>query len=184
MKIITLNKKDITDFAKERNLLLTKSDEDWNLFLDSDEKLSMQIKNVDNNKTAFYLYRKNYFLGSYVGTDKIIRLVKKNSGKWVRSVHEVWQPNDINSVGILKYPFIIHNTASSLKDYINKLNLYSTLHAMENNKESKRSSVLKIIFFPICKFIVTFIKSKNVVFSIMQSLHSYLSWSKLYFGQY
>ena len=61
------------------------------------------------------------------------------------------------------------------------MNYYSDLHAKENLKEGKRSTLYKIIFFPIAKFFVSLIKSKHIVFSIMQSLHSYLSWTKLYF---
>ena len=182
MKILTLDKNKITDFAKERNLMIEKCSDDWVLFLDTDEKLDgkLQITNFDNN--AYYLKRKNYFLGQYVGTDKIIRLVKKGTGKWVRAVHEIWVPNISDSrCGTLDSPVVIHNTADNLISYLKKIDNYSTLHAKENKKEGKKSTIVKIIFFPFGKFIVTLIKSRNVVFSIMQSLHSYLSWTKMYF---
>ena len=79
--------------------------------------------------------------------------------------------------------YIIHNTAVNLATYVNKINNYSTLHARANLKEGKKSNLLKIIFFPMAKFIVTYLRSRHIVFSIMQSLHSYLSWTKLYFLQ-
>jgi hypothetical protein len=189
--ILTINKPNITDFAKERNVLLNNSKNEWNLFLDNDEiqakgyeKLNNQLNIKNYEHESYYLTRKNYFLGQYVGTDKIIRLVKKGTGKWVRAVHEVWIPNDNSKVGIIDDTHIIHNTADNLADYINKMNNYSSLHSKENLKEGKKSSLFKIIFFPIQKFIATYIKSKNIVFSIMQSLHSFLSWSKLYFLQH
>lgn len=177
--ILTLNKEKITDFAKERNDLLKKSKTEWNLFLDSDEKLSKPITNISNNFDGYYLKRKNYFLGDYVGTDILIRLGKKEFVTWKRSVHEIW---DIKKVGKLDN-YIIHNTAHSLSDYVIKMNYYSGLHARANLIEGKMSTLFKIIFFPIGKLIITFVKSKHVVFSIMQSLHSYLSWTKLYFLQ-
>jgi hypothetical protein len=105
-------------------------------------------------------------------------LGRRNSGKWKRSVHETW--NIKGSLGQLRNP-LIHNTADGLKDYIEKMNLYSTLHAEANKKEGKRSDLFKIIFYPLGKFILTYQSSGNIVFSIMQSLHSFLSWSKLYF---
>ena len=181
MKVLTLNKPNITDFAYERNKLLEKVKKgEWVIFIDSDEKIG-NIQVPDNNLMEGYkLIRKNYFLGQYVGTDKIIRLVKKGSGKWIRSVHETWKPKSIDSVGIIKTPVIIHNTADNLSTYLNKIDNYSTIHARENKKECKKSNLFKIIFFPIAKFILTLIKSKSIVFSIMQSLHSYLSWAKLY----
>lgn len=189
LSTLTLNKPNITDYAKERNDLLNKSKNEWNLFLDSDEKITqvnqLFSNTLNQNKTAYYLYRKNYFLGQYVGTDKIIRLVKKGTGKFVRKVHEVWLPDNFHLAGgIINDSYIIHDTAVNLSDYLKKMNYYSDLHAEANLKEGKKSNLFKIIFFPIGKFFITLIKSKHVVFSITQSLHSYLAWSKLYFLQH
>ncbi len=186
MQVLTLNKPVIKDFAKERNELLLSSKSDWNLFLDSDETFPKSLNQsfIKSENEAYYIYRKNYFLGKYVGTDKIIRLVKKGTGRWYRAIHEVWIPNDSRRVGIIKESVIVHNTATSLSMYINKMNRYSNIHPVENWKEGKKATLFKIIFYPIFKFIVTLVKSKNIVFSIMQSLHSYLSWTKLYLQQY
>ena len=182
LSILTLNNKDINDFANERNELLKTVKTKWVLFIDGDEKLSSPIKNISESYDGYILKRKNYFLRDYVGTDKIIRLAKKDAGKWKRAVHETWQI-DSGKVGELD-EFIIHNTAESLLSYLNKMNHYSGLHAKANLNEGKRSNLLKIIFFSIGKFIVTFFKSRHVTFSIIQSLHSYLSWTKLYFLQH
>lgn len=176
---LTLKESNITDFAKSRNLMLNNSKEDWNLFLDTDEKIDTTSFNINESYSGYYLKRKNFFLGTFAGEDRIIRLVKKGTGKFVRGVHEYWQPNKGYKVGNLNKT-IIHNTAKDLKSYIDKMNNYSTLHAAENIKEGKTSNLIKIIFLPILKFIVTYIKTKNIVFSIMQSFHSFLSWSKMY----
>lgn len=181
IKILTLKKNNITDFAKERNLLLTKSKSDWNLFIDTDERISRTPELQNDKYSSYFITRKNYFLNHYVGSEKIIRLVKKESGKWYRKVHEAFVPN--GKTGYLDN-IITHHTAKNISEYLNKINKYSDLHALANKKEKKKSSLIKIIFYPIGKFIVTLVKSKNVVFSIMQSLHSFLSWSKLYFLQH
>lgn len=181
---VVLKKKNIEDYALERNILLHESRADWVLFVDSDEKVPQKLKTeieaaVQSGKfDAYRVRRKNYFLGQYVGTDKIIRLARKNAGKWERRVHEVWKIK--GKVGELDNT-LIHDTAQNLRDYIDKINKYSTLHAAANRSEGKRSNLLKIIFYPLAKFVQTFVRSGNVVFSIMQSLHSFLSWSKLYF---
>ena len=185
--VATLNKKSITDFAKERNDLFKKASENWVLFLDSDEILSEELKTEIYDLGSkiydyYYLKRKNFFLGKYVGTDKIIRLVKKGSGMWVRAVHETFQPSHLLRVKALN-GCLIHNTADNLFDYLNKINIYSSLHATANKKEGKKSNLVKIIFFPIFKFVQTYLKSKNIVFSIMASLHSFLAWSKQYLGE-
>lgn len=183
LSILRLNNPNITNFAKERNNLIKKSKTDWNLFLDTDEQINDEELKVNNCYDSYKLTRKNYFLKQFVGTDKIIRLVKKGTGKFVRRVHEVWQPDDKGKIGIKK-EVIIHNTADNLSDYLNKINKYSTLHAKENLIEEKKSNLIKIILYPMGKFFVILFKSKNIVFSIMQSLHSFLSWTKLYFSQH
>jgi len=199
LSILKLNKPNITNFAEERNELLKKAKTDWVLFLDNDETIDsinlslrgagsdVAIKNNrllhfvrnDSDYDCYYLKRKNYFLGQYVGTDRMIRLVKKGTGKFVRKVHEVWKPNSLEAVGYSD-EVITHNTADNLSDYLKKMNKYSDLHAKANLEEGKKSNLLKIIFLPIAKFFVTYLKSKNVVFSIMQTLHSYLAWTKMY----
>lgn len=184
VEIITLYKKGITDFAKERNKLLKNAKSEWVFFIDSDERVSealaSEIKNLKLkiiNYDGLYVRRRNYFCGQYVGEDKIIRLGKKNAGKWVRRVHETWEIK--GRVGELKNP-IIHNTGDNLSDYIKKINFYSTLHAEANRQEGKKSSLFKIIFYPKMKFLQTFLKSRHFVFSLMQAFHSYLAWSKLW----
>ena len=184
MEVLTLNKKNITDFAGERNLLLRNAKAGWVLFVDSDEVVSSRLqKEIDQAVGSgmydgYYLKRKNFFLGRYVGTDRIIRLAKKNSGRWEREVHETWKVK--GRVGTLNNP-LIHNTADNLFDYIKKIDFYSTLHARANRKEGKTASVFKIIVYPKLKFFQTFFKSHHLVFSLLQAFHSYLSWSKLYF---
>lgn len=181
VNVLVLNKKNIKNFAIERNLMLEKSKDDWNLFLDTDEKIATTSFNIDESYSGYYLIRKNFFLGIPSGQDKIIRLVKKRTGSFVRGVHEYWEPKKGYKIGKLNQ-VIIHNTAKDLASYIDKMNTYSSLHAKENHKERKTPSLFKIIFLPLFKFIVTYLKTKNVVFSIMQSFHSFLSWTKMYFS--
>lgn len=177
--ILVLSKKNISDFAFERNEMLKKSKYKWNLFLDNDEKIETSNFDIDDNYSGYYLLRKNYFLNHFIGSEKIIRLVQKNKGKFVRSVHEYWKPNAGLMIGEQRN-IIVHHTASNLNTYLDKINKYSTIHAIENKKEGKRVTLFKVIVYPVLKFILTLIKSKNVVFGIMQSFHSFLSWSKMY----
>lgn len=179
VEYVTLKKDKITDFAEERNELLFKAKSKWVFFLDSDEKLIGDLS-ISDRYSGYKVRRDNYFLGQFVGSDWIVRLAKRSSGKWVRRVHEIW--NIEGKIGVQK-AFIVHNTASNLKGYIDKLNFYSDLHAQANKEEGKRSTIINVIFFPCAKFIQTLIKSKNVVFSITQAFHSFLAWSKLYFSR-
>lgn len=188
--VITLKKKNITDFAGERNSLLKKAKTDWVFFLDADETMSKSLndeieKEISEDKyDGFFVNRKNYFLGKYIGTDNILRLGRKNAGKWKRKVHEVWEINPARirsgvkgKTGQLKNP-IVHNSAKNLHGFIEKVNYYSTLHAEENLKSGKRSALFKIVFYPPAKFFQSLIMGRGFVFSMLQSFHSFLAWTK------
>jgi hypothetical protein len=181
-EIITLNKPNITDFSKERNILLKKAKSEWVLFLDSDEKLSnkleKEISDLDPKECGgFIIKRKIIFLGKEIGEDKVVRLVKRNSGKWVRAVHEAWQTRQ--EVRPLD-GYINHNTANNMHDYIDKMNKYSVIHAKENLKEGKTSSLFKIILYPKLKFVENLLAGRGFVFSMLQSFHSFFAWANLW----
>lgn len=181
-QIITLNKKDIHDFAEERNMLLKNADKEWVLFLDSDETLSPELKkeieDLDpKDYEGFYIRRKIIFLGQNCGSDKVLRLGRKTSGRWIRKVHETWgikgETGELNN-------YIIHNTAEDLHLYIEKMNKYSDLHARENISEGKKTSLFKIIFYPKVKLLKNLLSGRSFVFSMLQSFHSFLGWAKIW----
>ena len=169
LQIITLDRSNITDFAKERNLLLKKSKSDWILFLDSDEKMSKELEKEildlkQGSYSGFYIKRRIIFLGKETGEDQVLRLAKKGSGNWIRKVHETWKIK--GKVRTLKN-YIIHTTATNVYDYIEKINSYSSIHAVENLKEGKRVSLFKVIFYPKIKFV------QNILMGGGSSLASY-----------
>ncbi len=185
ISIITLKGKGIADFSKERNKTLQGVGGEWVLFLDSDEimspELKEEIKNLspDSGINGYYIKRKG------IVEEKLLRLARKDSGRWERLVHEVWRVK--GKVGYLKHP-IIHLDEISIFKMVKKTNFYSTLHAKANKLEGKKSNMCKIMFFPLAKFFQTYFVKKaykkgtrGFVFSIIQSFQSFLSWTKLYF---
>lgn len=186
LEIITLNKPGITNFATARNELLKKSKAEWAFFLDTDEVMSSKLRDEilqkirDKNLNGYKIKRKNYLCGSYIGTDLIVRLGRKGKGKWRRPVHETWEI--WGRIGKLENP-VIHNTAKTMKEMVQRINFYSDLHAKVNLNEGKQASLFKIIIFPKAKFIQSLLMGRGVEMSIMQSFHSFLAWSKLWFLQ-
>lgn len=179
---ITLNEKNITDFASSRNKLLASAKSEWVLFLDTDEELSDELKKEleklkPGKRTGFIIKRKIIFLGTYIGEDEVLRLAKKDAGRWVRKVHETW--NIKGKIGNLDN-YIIHNTAKDMSTYVAKMNKYSDIHARENLKEGKRSDIIKIIFYPLAKLIQNLLAGRGFTFSMLQSFHSFLGWTKLW----
>jgi len=177
---ISLRQKNITDFSDVRNKLLKSAKSEWVLFLDADEKISKDLKKEiaelnPQNFSGFFIKRKIIFLGRAIGEDKVLRLAKRYAGKWHRKVHETWKVK--GEVGTLDN-YIIHNTASNLHEYIGKINKYAKMHAMENNREGKKPTIFKIVLFPVFKFFQNIILGRGFVFSMLQSFHSFLSWSQ------
>lgn len=186
LSVIVLREKNITDFSKARNEALKKARREWVLFVDDDETvtdpLAREIKDIidDPIYDGYYIKRKNYMFGKYVGQDKVLRLGRKGAGQWERIVHETWKIK--GNVGTLRN-YLIHNTAKNLQEAIAKINYYSGLHAKANLKEGKKSSLFKIVFFPVFKLMQNLFTGKGFVFAMLHSFHSFLSWSKLWIKQ-
>jgi len=185
------------DFAGQRNFALSNVQNDWVFFLDSDEVVSTQLtKSIENIKdkdtSGFLIKRQAYILGKYInhgefGSKYIVRLVNKNSGKWVRKVHEYWLPE-----GKIKHldGEIIHYPAPTLSVLIDKINRYSKTHMTENQKEGKSVNYMKALLYPKLKFINDYIikrsyadKTHGFVLSILMSFHSFLTWGSLWLNK-
>lgn len=180
------------NFASQRNYALTKAKNDWVLFLDSDESFGEAfIQNLDKvikegNFDGFYIPRKVNFLGhlmkgTEMGNDRILRLARKDRGGWFRKVHEHWVIK--GKIGEFDHP-IVHNTAENLKMFIDKINSYHEIHAEENLALGKKPSILKILLYPLFKFMKNVMLLKGFkdnaygfVVSVMMSFHTFLSWS-------
>lgn len=186
-------------YADQRNFALNKASNDWVLFVDADERVSESLKNeiirvVNGNDkiSGFYVKRQDVFFGRKMkygefGNTKLLRLGKKTAGKWVRAVHEVWEIN--GKIEELENP-LNHESRKDLHALLDKINIYTNLHAQSNYDEGKRSNRLKIIYFPLLKFISNyFLKlgfldgAQGMVTTLLMSFHSYLSWSKLWLYQ-
>lgn len=187
------------NFADQKNSGLKLAKNEWVLYIDSDEVLSdalvEEIKKIDLNKNeynGFYIKRIDYFLGNKINFGEVwgkkyIRLAKKTKGHWKRRVHEYWYIE--GKIGVLKHP-IIHKTNNTLGEFLKKINFYSDLHAIENKFVGKKSNLFKIIFYPIIKFKLNFFFKLGFldgiygfIHAIFMSLHSFLSWSKLWIIQ-
>jgi len=202
LTIITLNQNDIKDFAAARNDELAKVKTDWVLFIDSDEKITPELKEEiiqgisTNDYDAYYLKRLDNFLGRQLrhgetGNAKFIRLARRDFGQWVRPVHEIWIPVGTNhdspvKIGMLKNP-IMHDSHPTISSFLDKINKYSTIEAEYRFRQGIRSSLWKIWLYPLAKFKWNYIfrlgfldSVPGAIMAIMMSFHSYLTWTKLY----
>jgi len=188
------------NFAAQRNYGLEKARGEWILFIDADERVSDKLKNeimqtINNSSidySGFYFKRMDYMWGKKLkhgetGNIRLLRLARRNAGSWQRLVHEVWKID--GRTGEFKNP-LVHYPHPTLSEFIKSVDMMSTLHAKANLKEGKKSSLSKILIWPLGHFVYNFIFRlgfldglQGFMVALIMSFHSYLAWSKLWFLQ-
>ncbi len=199
-KVTIFERKLNNDFASQRNFGLSKASNEWVLFVDADEKVSEELKKVINSLVptesgdtdAYFLKRRDYFWGKElkygeikkVRDNGIVRLIKKGSGRWMGTVHEVFHTAKTN--GKLN-GFLNHYPHPTLKEFINAVNYYSTIRSDELFNRGKKTNIFEIIFFPMAKFIYNYFFNfgfldgpAGFTYAFMMSFHSFLVRAKLY----
>lgn len=185
------------NFASQRNFGLEQAKGDWILFLDADERISQALWYEIMAKTnapfspyaGYYIKRTDTMWGKQLkygetGNIKILRLAKKDTGRWEGSVHEIWKvkgKTDILQNALMHYPH------QSVKEFLHEINYYSDLRAQELRKKKVSVSWFTIILYPKAKFILNYIFKggfldglPGLIFAFMMSLHSFLVRGKLW----
>jgi len=184
------------NYARQKNWALTKAKNHWVLFVDADEVVSKELKkeiskrvSEDTDVNGYLIKRRDFLFGKplkygEVGGVSFVKLARRGKGIWKRSVHEQWQIK--GEVGSLTN-YLYHFPHQTLEEFSEHVNFQSTLHAGANLKEGKSANFLKIIFFPIGKFISGYLFKlgfldgyPGLVLAGMMSIHSFLSWIKLW----
>lgn len=176
----------------------------WILQLDADEVITEELKREmweiakeGSNFAAFWIKRKNYFLGRWLKKggqypDPVIRFFKKGKARLpCKSVHE--QMVVEGKTGWLKHE-MLHFSVPTFLRYLTNSNRYTTLTAMEF-KERKLSmnlftTIIYIIVVPLKTFFNIYFYHKGFldgfpgfVFALFSGLHfpiSYIKyWEKL-----
>ena len=184
------------NFSSQRNYGLEKALGDWILFVDADEVVGEKLKieilqeiNKNSEINGFQIRRKDHIWGKELRYGEIIqakfmRMARKGAGRWKRRVHEVWEVSGKSK--ILKNS-LDHYPHQNLSEFINEINIYSTLNSEANKLEKKESSLFKIILIPKLKFILNYFVrlgfidgERGLILALFMSFHSFLSWSKLW----
>lgn len=184
------------DVSGQMNFGMSKAKNEHVLFIDADEEVTevlrkeiLQNLEAVGNKSNYQMKRIDCIWGKWVlygevGAFRSTRLVHKNSGEWARAVHQSFR-SDL-PITELQNP-ILHYPHQTLSGFVSHINFWSTLHAIENLREGKRSNLLKIILWPIAHFMRNYIFRlgfmdglHGFMYALIMAIHSFLAWSKQY----
>jgi len=182
------------DFAGQRNFGLEKANGTWILFVDADEvvsrELADEIQGLSYNKNGYLFKRKDYWGGGWLahgetGNIKLLRLAKKEAGKWKQPVHEEWRIT--GNVGTLAHP-LLHYPHQNVAQFLDEINRYSTLYASYLYRHGVREPAWQIAGKPAAKFFLNYIVrlgfldgTAGIMVALMMSFHSFLVRAKLWF---
>ncbi|HSD98451.1 MAG TPA: glycosyltransferase family 2 protein [Patescibacteria group bacterium] len=182
-------------FALQRNFGLEKAREEWVLFVDADERVSEKLKNeilekIQNNKyVGFFLKREDVMWRKVLrhgeqGKIQLLRLAKKENGKWKGKVHEMW---DIHGSVQTLDNALRHHPHPTIAEFLQEINFYSTLRSQELFENGKHANLIDILIYPKVKFIQDYFWKmgfldgiQGFLAAILMSFHSFLVRGKLW----
>ena len=167
--------------------------------MDADEIVSEDLRReikkaiLENSEfSGFQFRRKNFFLGHFMQYGGFygpysLKLFKRNTGLYIgRSVHETLKVE--GKIGTIKAD-IEHYPIQSIAQYIERINMYTTVEAKlmreENNEIGKKKIKYNITIRPLKIFWKMYIKRKaykdgvyGLIFSIIFTFNPMLKWIK------
>lgn len=156
-----------------RNYAVSKARGDWILILDADEevgnKLFLKIKKIIEKPSAdFYrLPRKNIIFSKWIKysqwwPDYNIRLFKKGSVLWSEDIHSVplTQGNGLD-IDPKEDLAIIHNNYSSIEQYLEKMNRYTSVQAKLLISQGHRFIWKDLITKPLKEFLARYFANEG-----------------------
>ncbi len=192
-KLKTYLRKLDNDFSSQRQFSISKSTNNWILWLDADEIPSPPIIKFltnfspTNHTHAYSFSRQELFCGHQLNygqsKQKIIRLFNKDKGNFIGKVHEVWSTNQSEDTNLTFF----HQSNQNITQILEKINFYTDIRANELFQSKISTNIFQIISYPIAKFFQNYIFKfgfldgiPGIVLSLFMSFHSFLVRAKLW----
>lgn len=174
-------------FSQMKNEAMRRVTTPWVLFLDSDEYISKQLATEieahlnDADVVGMRLRRLDFFLNKplFHGETRgatFLRIVKKGEAQWQGRAHEQLVLTSTEANLITLNHFLGHHPHTSITEFIQKIDQYTSLLASEHDE---RFLLLKMVCFPVLKFLNTFIIRlgfldgyRGFVYSFLMAMHS------------
>lgn len=184
-------------YRNQKNFAIQQAEYNMILSLDADEAISVELEesilSIKKHMRfdAYKISRLNNFQGNWIYytdwyPERYIRLFDKRKGLWQGdNIHEKVQMFHNSKVGTLKGD-ILHWRCSSIEEFYEEINHYSTLSANEYYKRGVKSNLFKVFFHSSWRFIHSFFLKggflagfNGYTISLLLAQQCYLKYSKL-----
>jgi len=170
---------------------------DWILSVDADEQVSENLREEiqkiiksGDSLDGYFIPRRSYFLGRWMRhggwhPDFVLRLFRKDKGGFTsRLVHE--EVIVRGRTGRLKND-LLHFTDPDYDHYLEKLNRYTSIDAVQRYQESKRGSLVNLLIRPIAVFFKTYFLKRGffdglpgLILAVSSAFHVFAKYVKLW----
>ena len=163
--ITTFPKGNITIVEPARNFAIQQATHEWVLVVDADEVITPQLREYLYKRssepdcpTGLFIPRQNMYLGKYENGksahDYQLRFMKRDKVDWPHTIHSV--PKIDGPVEKIPMQYrIIHLADESIRQLINKANIYSDNEVIK--KQHKRYGFFALLYRPLWRFFRTYI---------------------------
>lgn len=183
------------NFSDQRNYGLARANSDWVLFIDSDERVSVDLQKeilrcIENLQITGYFMKRidvmwqKKLLHGEMGSTSLLRLAKRESGEWKGVVHEEWHVEGLTDK--MHFP-LFHYPHQRLYQFLTEINYYTDLRAKELYEQQVGVSWVAILVYPVGKFIVNYFFKfgfmdgiQGLLVALIMSFHSFLVRGKLW----
>lgn len=183
------------DFSRLRNFALENARGEWVFFVDADERVPLALqkeiirKLKNSHVEGFFIKRIDTLWGKKLthgdtGNVSLLRLAKRDSGRWTGRVHETWHIE--GKTEKLSSP-LLHFPHQTIQEFLVHINYYTDLRAQELFENHVRVHWYDMLIYPKAKFIKTYFfqlgfldGTAGMIVAILMSFHSYLVRAKLW----
>jgi glycosyltransferase involved in cell wall biosynthesis len=186
-------------FGRQKNFAIEQAKGPWIFNLDADERITNDLRAEIEAITAadelqpagYYVARRNYFGDRWVRhcgwyPDYNLRLFRKGAG-WFneRAVHEAVELVGHARPGYLRNP-MEHYTYSSISDFMERLERYTTLAAEEAFQAGRKGRLLDLTLRPPFTFLKMYMVRRGflegsfgLTLSGLYAIYTYVKYAKL-----
>ncbi|KPL01353.1 MAG: hypothetical protein AMJ91_00300 [candidate division Zixibacteria bacterium SM23_73_3] len=184
-------------FGPAKEFARSQASGEWILSVDADEVVSKELREEIqrmiescNSLDGYYIPRRSNFLGRWIRyggwyPDFVMRLFRKDRGNFShRLVHEEVRVD--GKSGCLKND-LLHYTDPNFDHYLEKLNRYTSLDALQLYTRGRKAKLLDILFRPPITFVKMYIFKKGfldgtpgLILSISSAFHVFSKYVKLW----